>query len=84
MTGSGILDPRFYEEGDSCMADKGFTITDDFKALNIEFNIPASLSGRYHVHVECAMRRIKTFKVVRNEILLPFHGSINQLWTVTC
>ena len=28
------------------MADMGFTIADDLKALNIELNIPAFLSGR--------------------------------------
>ena len=42
---SGILDPRFWE-GDSCMADRGFTIANDLKALNLELNIPPFLSGR--------------------------------------
>ena len=42
----GILDPRFWEEGDSCLVDRGFTIADDLKALNVELNIPAFLSGR--------------------------------------
>ena len=46
MARSGILDPRFWGEGDSCMADWGFTIVDDLKALNVELNIPAFLSGR--------------------------------------
>ena len=32
---TGKLDPRFWEKGDSCMTDRGFTIADDFKALNI-------------------------------------------------
>ena len=39
MVRSGILDPRFCKEGNSCMVDKGFTITDDLKTLNIELNI---------------------------------------------
>ena len=100
MARSGILDPRFWEEGDSCMADWEFTIADDLKPLNVELNIPAFLSGRdqvtkaevkgsqsiasLRIHVERAIRRIKTFKLIRNEIPLAFHGSINQLWTVTC
>ena len=37
---------RFWEEGDSCMADRGFTIADDLKALHVELNTPAFLSGR--------------------------------------
>ena len=91
---SCILDPRFYEEGDSCMADKGFTITDDLKALNIELNIPVFLSGRYQLmraevkkinksQLEHAMRRITTFRLIRNEIPLAFYGSINHLWAAT-
>ena len=46
---SGIVDPRFWEECDSCMADRVFTITDDLKALNVELNIPAFLSGGDHL-----------------------------------
>ena len=42
----GILDPRLWEEGDSCIVDRGFTIADNLKALNVELNIPAFLSGR--------------------------------------
>ena len=82
------------------MLDRGFTIADDLKALNVELNKPAFLSGRYQLtkaevkesqsiasvrmHVERAIRRMKTFKLIRKEIPLAFHGSINQLWTVTC
>ena len=33
MAKSGILDPQFWEEGDSCMADMGCTIADNFKTL---------------------------------------------------
>ena len=32
------------------------------------------------IHVEHAIRRMKTFKLIRNEIPLAFHGSINQSW----
>ena len=73
----------------------GFTIADDLKALNVELNIPAFISGTdqltkaevkesqsiasVRIHVERAMRRIKTLKLIINEIPLAFHGSINQL-----
>ena len=74
---SGLLDPRFWEEGDSCMADREFTIADDLKAFNAELNLPAFLSGRdqltkaevkegqsmasVRIHEERAIRRIETF-----------------------
>ena len=32
------------------------------------------------IHVERAIRRMKTFKLIRNEIPLVSHGSINQSW----
>ena len=73
---------------------QGFTITDDLKALNIELNIPVFLSGRYQLmrvevkkinksQLEHAMRRITTFRLIRNEIPLAFYGSINHLWAAT-
>ena len=100
MARSGILDPRFWEEGDSCMADRDVTAADDLKTLNVELNIPAFLSGSdqltkaevkesqsiasVRIHVERAMRGIKTFRLIRNKIPLSFHCTMNQLWRVTC
>ena len=82
---SGILNPRFWDVGDSCMADRGFTIAEDLKKLKVDLNIPAFLSGRdqltkaevkesqsiasVRIHIERAIRRIKNFKRIRNEIL---------------
>ena len=43
---SSILDPRFWEERDLCMAHGGFITADDLKALNVKLNISAFLSGR--------------------------------------
>ena len=73
MGRSGILDPGFWEEGDSFMPDRGFTIVDDLKDLNAELNIPAFMSGRdqvtkaevkenqsvasVYINVECATQR---------------------------
>ena len=31
-----------------------------------------------------AINRVKRFKLIRNEIPLTFHGSVNQIWTVVC
>ena len=97
---SVIFDPRFWEEGDLYMADLGFTIADDFIALNVELNVLELLCGRDQltkanvkesksiasdlIHVERAIGRIKTFRLIRNEITLAFYRSINQVWAVTC
>ena len=35
------------------------------------------------MHVERAIQRIKTVKLIKNKIPLAFHGLINQSWTVT-
>ena len=96
---SGFLSQDF-EERDSVMADRGFTIEDELKPLNVDLNIPAFLSGRdqlehgevvesqtiaaVRIHVERAIQRVKRFKLIRNEIPLTMHGSINQIWTVAC
>ena len=97
---SGILEPTLWNSGDSVMADRGFTISDDLKPLNVSLNIPHFLSGRtqltaaevkesqtiasVRIHVERAIQRVKRFKILRNEIPLTLHGSINQIWTVCC
>jgi len=43
---SGILEPTLWDPGDSVMADRGFTITDDLTPLNVSLNIPCFLAGR--------------------------------------
>ena len=82
------------------MADRGFTVADDLSLLGVSLNIPCFLEGRdqltaaevkesqtiasVRIHVERAIQRIKKFRVLRNEIPLTLHGSINQIWTVCC
>ena len=97
---SGILNSKLSSENDSIMADRGFTIEEELKPLKVKLNIPAFLDGReqlsenevkesqtiasVRIHVERAIQRVKAFKVLRNEIPLSLHGSINQIWTVAC
>ena len=97
---SGLLNKNFWEEGDSLMADRGFTIKELLDPLKVELNIPAFLEGRtqftteevkesqtiasVRIHVERAIQRVKKFRQIRNEIPLALHGSINQIWTVAC
>ena len=82
------------------MADRGFEIEEDLAPLKVSLNIPAFLRARdqldkdevcesqtiaaVRIHVEQAIQRIKRFKIIRNEIGLTMHGSINQIWTVAC
>ena len=82
------------------MADRGFTISEQLKPLNVDLNIPLFLAGidqlsetevlesqkktSVRIHVERAIQRIKLFKQLRNKIPATLHGSINQIWTVTC
>ena len=82
------------------MADRGFTIEEELRFLNVKLNIPAFMDGReqlsenevkesqtiasVRIHVKRAIQRVKTFKVLRNEIPLSMYGSINQIWTVAC
>ena len=97
---SGILDERFWQPNDSVMADRGFTIDEELKQLKVDLNIPAFFGGRsrltkdevkesqttasVQIHVKRAISCIKKFRIIRNEIPLTFHGSINQIWTVCC
>lgn len=97
---SGFLQKCFWNEGDSVMADRGFLIEDDLKQYGVKLNIPAFLKGRdqltsaevkesqtiasVRIHVERAIQRLKRFKILRNEIPLTLHGSVNQIWTVCC
>ena len=80
------------------MTDSGFTMHDEPACVGVSMNIPAYLGGRDYltkaevkasqtigsvrIHVERAIRRIKTYSIIRNEIPLTLHGSINQIWRV--
>lgn len=95
---SGMLNEKLWQVNDSVMADRGFLISDDLKPFGVSLNIPAFLKGRdqlsegevkgsqtiasVRIHVERAIQRVKKFQILRKEIPLLFHGSINQMWTV--
>ena len=81
------------------MADRGFTIQNELAHLNVKLNIlsfPGSLAqlteaevketqtiASVRIHVESAVTRIKIFRAL-NHIPLALHGSVNQIWTVSC
>ena len=95
---SGFLKKKLWSDDDSVMADRGFTRHDEIARVGVSLNITAFLGGRDYltkaevkasqtiasvrIHVERAIQRIKTYSIIRNEILLTLHGSINQIWTV--
>ena len=97
---SGLLQKELWEDGDSVMADRGFTINELLQPMGVSLNIPAFLSGRsqlpheevtesqaiaaVRIHVERAIQRIKKYRQIRNEIPLVLHGTVNQIWTVSC
>ena len=87
---SGILNSSLWDEGDSLMADRGFTISEDLKPLKVQLNIPAFLGRRdqlseeevlnsqtiasVRIHVERAIQRVKKFRLIINKIPLVLHG----------
>ena len=97
---SGFLKKELWSDGDSAMADRGFTIHDELACVGASLNIPVFLGGRDYftkvevkasrtiapvrIHVRRAIQRIKTYSIIRNEIPLTLQGSINQIWTVIC
>ena len=97
---SGFLKKELRSNGNSVMADRGVTVHDELDRVGVSLNIPPFLGGRDYltkaevkasqtiasvcIHVERAIQRIKIYSIIRNEIPLTLHGSINQIWTVIC
>ena len=93
---SGFLDQEF-NEGDSIMADKGFTIQ-DLLPLGTRLNIPPFLGhseqmnprnviktqqiASVRIHVERAINRIKNYNIWNGIIPLSLFGLVNQMWSV--
>ena len=73
---SGFLKLPF-QNNDSVMADKGFTI-DDVLPIGVSLNIPPFLG----IHVERAINKIKNFHIWDSVIPLSQVGIANQMWSV--
>lgn len=77
---SGFIQKIDGKEGISIMADRGFTIEEQLKAVGAKLNIPPFLDGKpqlssedvskgrniasLRIHVERAIGRIKTFRIL--------------------
>ena len=82
----------------SVMTDREFLIHEELEKIGVSLNIPAFLGGRQQltkakvkesqtiasvkIRAERTIQRIKKFRLIRNEMPLNLHGSINQIWTV--
>jgi len=65
------------------MADRGFTISNNLVPFGVTLHVPAFLNGReqfatseviesqtiaaFRIHVECAMQRVKRFRILGNK-----------------
>lgn len=95
---SGFLQVLADKPGVSIMADRGFTVKEMLKKLNIELNIPPFLQGRYQlpseevqkgrkiaslrIHVERAIGRKKCFSILKQTIPIPMARLTNQIVSI--
>lgn len=95
---SGFLRPELWQEGDAVMADRGFTIAEYLKPMNVELIIPSFLQGREQftelelvksqqiarerIHVERMIQRLKCYHIFDRVMPLNMAGSLNQIITV--
>ena len=92
---SGLLAALKDKAGISIMADRGFTIKDMLKELNIELNIPPFLDGHAQlppeqiergrkiafvcIHVQRAVGRIKTYSILKETLPLSMARITNKI-----
>ena len=93
---SGFLAQAFVD-GDTIMADKGFTLQ-DILPLGTTLNIPPFLGqntqmsaedvihtqqiASVRIHVERAINRIKNYKIWSGVVPLSSFGPVNQMWSI--
>ena len=92
---SGFLQELEGKDGISVMADRGFTIKDQLKEINVKLNIPPFLDGRQQlpadevkrgrqiaslrIHVERAIGRIKQFAILQGNFPLSMVRQVNHI-----
>ncbi|XP_057294591.1 uncharacterized protein LOC130623114 [Hydractinia symbiolongicarpus] len=95
---SGFSHPGLWEKADSVMTDRGFTIEEYLKPLNVKLIIPAFLKGRgqfttneivksqqiarERIHVEQMIQRFKCYHIFNEVEPVSMMGSMNQIITV--
>ncbi|XP_057292565.1 uncharacterized protein LOC130621279 [Hydractinia symbiolongicarpus] len=95
---SGFLRPELWQEGDAVMADRGFTIAECLKPMNVELIMSSLLQGREQftelelvkgqqiarerIHVERMIQRLKCYHIFDRVIPFDMAGSLKQIITV--
>ena len=88
---------QLLEGGDSVMADKGFDIEEELPT-GVRLNIPPFLRGKEHlsikeevetrqiaavrIHVERAISRIKTFRILKSVFPINMGSELNKIWVI--
>ena len=92
---SGFLTKLEDKPGVAIMADRGFTVKDMLKALNIELNLPPFMEGRQQltaaevqegrriaslrIHVERAIGRLKNYTILKGTLPISMGRLANQI-----
>lgn len=79
------------------MADRGFEIGDDLR-LGVVLNIPPFLGEQkqfseqdeiktrriaiHRIHVERAVQRIKSFRILQHALPIPMAADFNKIWVI--
>lgn len=93
-----LIECGHLKPGDGLMADKGFHIENSVQDIGLQLNISHFASTgeqrsktdvlltrevtKHRVHVECAIHRIKSFKILSNKFQVEHMSTINQIWNV--
>jgi hypothetical protein len=90
---SGILNPKFWDNNDEVMADKGFDIRDLLDQIGVGLNKEKFSMGKViinqkiasqRIHVERYINRVKNFEMFDKPLPISMHGSANQIFTSCC
>ena len=90
---SGFFD--ILEQRDEVMADRGFTISEDLLLRHAKLHIPPRKCGQeqfsksevkktkeianLRIYVEQAIRRLKTFRLIKNELPISMLGNLDDI-----
>ena len=97
---SGLIEKLEGKSNISVLADRGFTIRHQLKAVGADLNIPPFMEGRaqlpaaevlegrkiasVRIHVERAIARIKNFTILKGSLPITFSRIANQIVCVCC
>ena len=90
---------QLLQAGDSIMADRGFDLDSDLPP-GVSLNIPAFMNGKdqldsfdetearqiavVRIHVEMAIARIKSFRILTTVLPISMAPDLNRIWVICC